>query len=179
MNLPPTLERRARIQFGIAVGVLVICAGVLGWRAGQPSAPPAAVIAKDPWSLGSLKSEDTSKDMDLLKIRRSWDGFDRGRGPAQAQARARGPAVTWRLAGIVKRGDESFVLISTGQAQTAKYEYRRVGDSLPDGSILVQIMPDGAKTQAPPADARAKSDSAKKPSSSSDTHVYRLFNQNP
>jgi hypothetical protein len=195
MTLPPTLERRARLQFGIAVGVLVVGAAALGWRAGETLPPPPSAIAKDPWSLGPLKNQDTAKDVELLRQRRSWNGFEREGGPQQAATRAPAAAVPWRLAGIVRRGDESLVLISTGRAQTTKFEYRRVGDALPDGSILVQIMSDGAKTQSSSSgahtpsgsgktqstssEAHTPSDSGKTQSPSPETHIYRLFHQNP
>lgn len=173
--LPP---RRILIRLGAVVLVAAAGAAVLGWGAGVTPLPPLAAIPKETWELREIKPEDTAKLVEVLAARHPWAGFiDSSRRPDQRRTAARpqpkAPATPWRLAGIVQRGDESFALIATGQAAQTKIEYRRVGDSLPDGSILVQISPDSAKTQ--PASPPPSSDDT--PPENPETRVYRLFDK--
>jgi hypothetical protein len=53
----------------------------------------------------------------------------------------------WRLVGVVERGEERLALVLVGQGPEVKLEYRAVGDSLPDGSVLVQIGTDSATSE--------------------------------
>jgi hypothetical protein len=70
--------------------------------------------------------------------------------------------MSWQLAGVIERGGEQFALILVGQGAAARLEYRTVGDSLPDGSVLVQIDADSATSEGrQPAAAERR--------------VYRLF----
>jgi hypothetical protein len=175
-------ERRTLVRFAFA-GVLILGGGVaLGWRAGEPANPLAVPTAKDQWTLTAPKAEDVTKDLGALKSLHPWTGFVEQKPAARPQAAAR---PTWRLAGIVQRGNETIALITTAQGPAAKFEYRRVGDTLPDGSILVQITADSAKTQMPLAsDSSSPSSSpstapsaAPSPDSSPEARTYRLFDK--
>jgi hypothetical protein len=184
MNWPGSSARRTLIRLAGVTVLLFAGAGAIGWKAGQTSLPPPPAIGKETWSLQATTRDDPAKDLAMLKARHPWTGIIdmtkrppvTGRGPLVAQQRPSAapakPKVPWRLAGIVQRGDESFALIATGNAAQTKIEYRHVGDSLPDGSILVQIMPDSAKTQSESPAAPASSDS---PPANPETIVYRLF----
>jgi hypothetical protein len=190
MKFPGFTARRTMIRLaGVAV-VLIAGAVVLGWRAGETAVPPLPPLAKDAWSTVTASADDPVKDFQIMRGRHPWTGFldmtkrlQVNRGPAAAAAAAaRRPApvkpkVPWRLAGIILRGDESFVLIATGQAAKTTLEYRRVGDSLPDGSILVQIMPDSAKTQPAPSAAPPSENPEAPPPEKPETIVYRLFDK--
>jgi hypothetical protein len=174
------IVRRNLIRIaGVAV-VALVGAVALGWRAGETVVPPLPPVAKDAWSLPKSQPEDIDKDLALMKGKHPWTGFlnmdkrvtlnrrPENAPPVRPPSRPK-PKVPWRLAGIIQRGEESFVLIATGQAAKTTLEYKRVGDSLPDGSILVQIMADSAKTQAPSSESSASQDPQ--------TSVYRLFDK--
>jgi len=173
--------QRTLVRIAGAAVVVFVVAVTLGWRAGETAVPPLPPLAKDNWSLPKVQAEDTVKDLAIMKGKHPWTGFldmtkrltlerPNAAKPAPVVRKAPPkPKVPWRLAGIIQRGEESFVLIATGQAAKTKLEYRHVGDSLPDGSILVQIMPDSAKTQSPSSDSSA--------SDNPETSVYRLFDK--
>jgi hypothetical protein len=171
-------ERRTLLRFAIA-GVLILGGGVaLGWKAGETADPPAGSDAKEQWALAAPKKQDVTKDLDALKSLHPWSGFvEQAKPPPRPQA----ARPTWRLAGIVQRGAETLALITTAQGPAAKFEYRRVGDALPDGSILVQITADSAKTQMPSSSDSSSSSSAPPSDSASDSspeaRTYRLFDK--
>ena len=160
-------ERRMLIRLGVGAGLIFAAAVVMGWRAGETPVPPPPPAAKEQYSLATRKPDDLDRDLAFLKFRRPWRALGQKVEPKLMRSNNTHPAETrWRLAGIVQRGDKSFVLIATGQPRHADYEYRTVGDSLPDGSILVQITLDSAKTRpTTPPDAK--------------TREYRLFNKKP
>jgi len=180
MIKPALPSRRVLLRLGAVALVLTAGSAALGWRAGETPLPPPSAIPKESWELREIKPEDTTTLVGVLAARHPWAGFiDASKRPDLRRAartppkRPPPPPPPWRLAGIVQRGDESFVLIATGQAAQTKIEYRRVGESLPDGSILVQILPDSAKTQ--PASAAPDSDDS--PPENPETRVYRLFDK--
>jgi hypothetical protein len=183
MNKPAFPPRRIMVRLGAGALVAVAGAAGLGWSAGETPLPPPSAIPKETWELREIKPEDTAKLVAVLAGRHPWAGFiDSARRPDQrrtARNPAPKPATPWRLAGIVQRGDESFALIATGQAAQTKIEYRRVGDSLPDGSILVQILPDSAKTQPAPSDSPSTTPPSTddSPPENPETRVYRLFDK--
>jgi hypothetical protein len=174
-------ERRTLLRLAI-LGALVIAAGVwLGWRAGAMDDVETARLAKETWALSPPVREDPTRDLALLAARHPWRGPTEDR---RERVQRPPPLPRWRLAGIVQRGDEKFALITVEARPLPRYEYRRVGDTLPDGSILVQIMEDGAKTESHPSPesrpssgappAASPPPSASK-SSSANVRTYRLF----
>ena len=167
MNWPASLPRRSAIRLAAATGIVVVCAGALGWRAGETAPPAALPLAKESGSTGALARDDVAKDVAVLTSRRPWGGPNRRNGPERARQERVQP---WRLAGIIERGSEKFALIASGSGRAVRFDYRKIGEAFPDGSILMQITPDSAKT---------KSSSSSGPSDSATTHVYRLFNKKP
>lgn len=165
-------ERRTLVRMLIAA--LVVAGGgmALGWNAGEMTPPPPGPIAHDPWSLDQPTQADVTKDVGVLATLHPWAGIVEAKKP-QAPEQRRAPP-SWRLAGVVQRGDEKLALIATGKPPRISFEYKRVGESLPDGSILVQITSDSAKTQkSSPSSAEAKSPSSE--TLASDSHTYQLF----
>ncbi len=157
------LNPRRRLQLSAAFAAFFAAAVILGWRTGgAPAAPPLATPA-EAWTLPQLTASDPARDAAILKARRPWGGgaaFHDIDSPAPA---SRAP---WQLAGIVERGNERFALILVGQGPAARLEYRGMGDSLPDGSVLVQIGADSATSEGgQPAAAERR--------------VYRLFEKTP
>jgi hypothetical protein len=156
-------QRGSLIRLGIPIGVIFVCAVLLGWNAGDTPIPPPPPLAPTPWSLPQPKPDDTARDLAVITAGRPWNrGLDSPAGAATPPAAASAPS--WRLAGIVERNNHSFALIASGPDAAAKLDYLSVGDPLPDGSVLVEIAP-----------AAAISEGGK--SSSTGRHVYRLFGE--
>lgn len=159
------VNRATWLRLTVLAGVVMALAGFLGWQSGETPAPAAARPAPAKWTLPNFAPEDRVKDLAELNARHPWSNpsgaagavgvGDKGRNTAQ------GPPLQWRLAGIVERLDGKLALIATGQPGSLKFEYRNVGDQLPDGSTLVEITADSAV---------ARSDGAP-----GEQRVYRLF----
>ncbi len=173
-------ERRTLLRLAVAAMLLVGSGVALGWRAGQIDVPPAAAIAKEKWSVTPPRREDPAKDLAVLASLHPWSG------PAQAKRPENLRPPQWRLAGIIESGDEKYAIIAVGPAFKQRILYRRIGKSLPDGSILVQITADGAKTESHSAPASSSasrptsppspaSSSAPRGASPSEARTYRLF----
>jgi hypothetical protein len=141
------VHRVGWVRLAVAAGTIVSGAVLLGWRAGNTPVPPLPPRAATPWSLPRLDADDPAKDLAVLTARHPWTSGGPGRralGPAAAPP----PPINWRLAGIITRNDVTFALIAIGRPGTpSKLEYRRVGDALPDGSILVGINSDNAVSE--------------------------------
>ena len=138
------LSRRRLVQLGAAFAALFVGAVILGWRTGKaPSANPAAPGALAAWTLPQVDVPQTARDAAILTARRPWGGASAFHDIDTPRA----PPAPWRLVGIVQRGDERLALILVGQGPAAKLEYRKTGESLPDGSVLVQIGADSATSQ--------------------------------
>jgi hypothetical protein len=159
---PMRFERAVFIRFGLPTLAIGLCAALLGWSAGETVLPPMATIAATPWSLPPPADSDPARDLALLTQRKAWSpGLLGAAGPAVALA---GPP-KWRLAGVVQRDDGTFALIASGTDATAKLDYLRVGEPVPDGGILVAITANSAVVE----DAHA----------SSGQRVYKLFDKKP
>jgi hypothetical protein len=150
------------VQLGLLTAVAFAGALVLGWRAGEmPQSGPAGEAPMD-WSLPPAGARDIEHDLSVLTARRPWGGGD-------AFADIENPApvsAPWRLVGVVQRANQRFALILIGSGPGAKLEYRAVGDSLPDGNVLVQIGDDSAT-------------SGNDKSSPASQRVHRLFEKSP
>jgi len=137
------LRGRRLMQLTIACGALLVGAILAGWHAGDAPVDDAARLASAAWTLPSPNVRDPEQDVAIINSRQPWGGRAAFRDPELPPS---GNAV-WRLAGIVERGGELFALIMVGPAAGGRLEYRSVGESLPDGSVLVQIDPDSATSQ--------------------------------
>jgi hypothetical protein len=158
------LLRRPMVLFGILTGAAVAIAVVLGWQAGDVSQIAMRPEAPAVWSLPSPQAPDPDRALAILAARRPWGGsssFSDSETPIPLSAGS-----AWRLVGIVQRADERYALILIGTGPTAKVEYRIVGDTLPDGTKLVQIDTDSAT-------------STSDTSSLASRRVHRLFEKSP
>ena len=156
MNLTIAAHKATWARLAALIGIATALSAFAGWQAGQPVVPPTPLPAPTPWELPRQKSEDSARDLRILTTRLPWDG-----GPLKAVAAisapgrpgARGtpasskPSNEWRLAGIVQRSDENFVILAIGPPNALKFEYRQVGNKLPDGSVLIEITADRAVTR--------------------------------
>ena len=153
---------RRPAQLAAAFAALFAAAVVIGWRAGAPPGSAAAAATPAPWTLPPVNERDPARDVAILAARHPWGG-----GAAFHDVDAPPPAplaMSWHLAGIVQRGDERLALVLVGQGPAVTLEYRAVGDSLPDGSVLVQIGADSATSEGGQ-------------SAAAERRVYRLFDK--
>ena len=130
---------------GLAV-LAVLLAVFFGWQSGEMTVPAAVTPPRASWNLPNVPEIDTAKDLAVLKERKPWGDLGKKDAAASAQAKAAPPE--WRLAGVVDRPDGSYALIAVGKPPSIKYEYRAVGDKLPDGSTLIELSQDSATTKA-------------------------------
>jgi hypothetical protein len=132
----------------ILAGSTLAVALALGWLSGEPPAPAAGAAANEGWALPQPAPPDVAGDVAELTRRHPWSATADARGGAAAGAPlVTGPQAAWRLAGIVERGDERFALLAFGASPAARIEYKRVGDSFPDGTTLIRVTADSATTE--------------------------------
>jgi hypothetical protein len=156
---PP--RSRVAVPFCVLTGAAVAVAAALGWQAGAMTRtarpePPAI------WSLPSPRATDIDGALAILAARKPWGGsnsFTESEGPVALSA-------AWRLVGIVQRAEQRYALVLIGSGPAARLEYRAVGETLPDGSKLVQIDVDSvtSSSASPPPTGR---------------RVLRLFEKSP
>lgn len=147
------------VRAGAATGALFACAVLLGWHAGHVVVAPGAAVEPEAWQLPQIKKSDPEKDLAALAARKPWST---SAAPTPSKAAA---ATNWRFAGVVQRGDERYALVVSGTDAAAKVSYLRTGETLPDGSVLVEITADSATSASDPA--------------SPDRHTYRLHGAKP
>ena len=86
-----------------------------------PSLPPEA------WSLPKIAQPDIKKDLDSIKTRNLWGIVSEVSTPKPPE---------WRILGVARTGPERFVLLAL---EGKPAETLKVGDTLPDGTKIVQI----------------------------------------
>jgi hypothetical protein len=157
------LPRGSLIRLGIPAGFIIACAVILGWSDGDIIVPPQRPPPPIRWSLPRPRTEDTTKNLAAVLAGRPWNrGSLTGAGAQTAPTQAAAAPPSWRLAGVAKRSGESFALIASGATPTAKIDYLRIGDRLPDSSIIVALTADSVTTKGGKQ-------------SPTRAHVYRLF----
>ena len=130
-------------------GLAVLLALFLGWQAGETVVSAAPPPPRTSWHLPVLTEVDSAKDLAVLSARKPWGG-ETASGPVAAVPGA-ARLLEWRLAGVVERPDGVFALIAIGKSGPMKYEYRTVGEKLPDGSAVAKITSEYVSIR--PADA--------------------------
>jgi hypothetical protein len=144
----------------LIAGLLIsaVAAG-LGWHSGSAIASAAeGTTPPTSWNLPQEHASNTNQEAELLRTRRPWGGgasfrdIDSGPPPSTNQP--------WTLVGTIVRNDERFALIRTGPGPSDKFDYRSVGDSLPDGSSIEAIEIDTVTTTGGPTGRKM---------------IYRLF----
>jgi hypothetical protein len=161
------LPRASAIRLAVPVGLIFACAVALGWSGGGDVVVPHAATPKPiPWSLPRPRPNTLAKDLATIANGKPWHrGYGGAHGAELAGAHGRGAAPPqWRLAGVVERSGEHFALVESGAGRSAKLHYFRVGEALPDGSVLVALTRDSATAQ-----------SGKPPK----PRVYHLFGKKP
>lgn len=144
--MPWLANRRLAIRPLAGAAGLALAVG-LGWLDAPATAPPAYAPPAEAWSLPTLAQSQSGRGLAEVTALRPWSADRRPAAPPNPSPTA-GPAPEgWRLAGIVLRGEERFVLITGGSVNSQDVEYKRVGDTLPDGSIILQISQDSVITE--------------------------------
>jgi hypothetical protein len=159
--MPP---RIASPRLAVPIGIVFAGAVLLGWNAGDVAVPPPAPLPPIRWSLPRPRVAETAKDFAVVTAGRPWNRHSPlASGTRPGQGRPGAAAPSWRLAGIVERGGAGFALIASGAGATAKLDYLRIGDRLPDGSVLLALGRDSATAAAGKSRPR----------------IYRLFGKKP
>ena len=152
MNSAMALHRATWLRLAALSGVAVALFTYLGWQAGETIVPPGPPLRAAGWTLPTLPQEDAAKDLAAVTARHPWSSMFAAadaKGGAGAPASQAPPAAPpWRLAGIIERPDAVMAVIATGAPGAVKYEVRKIGDNLPDGSTLVEITSDNAVAKA-------------------------------
>ncbi|MBV8121837.1 MAG: hypothetical protein JO081_18075 [Alphaproteobacteria bacterium] len=156
------LSHRSLARLGIPAGLIFACAVILGWSAGDVIVPPPSSRPPSAWALPRPRTEDPARDFAAVMAGRPWNRGSPLGGGSQSRAPAVAAPASWRLAGIAQRGGEGFALIASGAAPSAKIDYARVGDRLPDSSVIVALTSDSITTKGGKE-------------SSASAHIYRLF----
>ena len=112
-----------------AVLLLVIAASC--WFAlPEPGQPNTVTVTAEPWRLPALTARDSAKAIQAITVRNLWGVA------AVDAANAPPPPPKWNVMGIVRNGNERFVLLAYENQPTATL---KVGDTLPDGQKIAQI----------------------------------------
>jgi hypothetical protein len=141
------LTRGSLMRVGIPAGFIFACAVVLGWNAGDIMVPQPPPLPPTRWSLPRLRPEDPARDLAIVIAGRPWKRGNAAGTGAQPQMPVNPTPPSWRLAGIAKRSTESVALIAKGSAPTAPVDYLRIGDRLPDNSVIIALTPDSITTK--------------------------------
>jgi hypothetical protein len=180
------LDRVTLYRIGAGFGFAVLIALFLGWGSGYTPPPPLTRAAPEQWKLNPPAPPDAAKDLATLKARHPWSadlpgaaaGGAGGTGGAGGPGAPADPQAVWRLAGVIERGDERFALIAIGVEPSVTLEYKKIGDALPDGTVLVQITPNSATTgpsEEAPKDAPKDAANSIDAPDTNGQHIYRLF----
>lgn len=116
--------------------VLLLALGVAAgwiWKAlPEPGISGAAAIKAEQWELPTEIETDSKKSAVAITERNLW-----GTVVTAKDMPLNDPE--WRFAGVVRDGEENYVLISMNKQPA---EIRKIGDTLPGGSKILKISED-------------------------------------
>ncbi len=128
--------------------LVVLAAALFGWfNADQLPEPAVSVRTPTKFVPASPRPSTLAADLAILAQRQPWGASkqDPLQGQAQTQAtKTQDPVGAWRIGGILKLGNESFVILMIQpQPNTPQFvRYLSVGNELPDGRIIEGITGD-------------------------------------
>jgi hypothetical protein len=144
------------------LGLLALAlAGWSGWSRPTPSAEVAVAARGTAWAAIDWKPADVAAAAQLLAQRNTWgwaDGRGGGSGPGPAApgagpARPPTPVETgpWRVVGTADWGEGLAAIVQTQPPGTPRpqFVFRRPGESLPDGRVVVSVDPARIEVQRP------------------------------
>jgi hypothetical protein len=132
-------RRRLTSLGGLAL-LIFAAAAALGWCSGSAAGVAAAPADTAAWDLSNETTSDADQDAGVLRLRRPWGGSASFSDSETPNAAAGG--TSWRLVGIVERGNQWFALISIGGQPAERIEYRALGDPLPGGGKVTKVDAD-------------------------------------
>lgn len=146
----------------LALGVAaVLLAGWSGWSRPLPS-PGVGLAARAPaWTSIEWKPPDNEANAKLLAQRNTW-GWAHATAPAAgpappgavaapAQTAPAAPVGPWRIVGTADWGEGPAAIIQTQPpgAPKPQFIFRRAGESLPDGRVVVRVDPARVEARRP------------------------------
>lgn len=123
------------ISNNIVIALLLALGVSAGWiwkALPEPKVPGSAAVAAEQWELPAEAEGDLKQSATVITERNLW-----GTVVAAKDMPLNDPE--WRFAGVVRNGEEYYVLISM-DSQPA--EIRKIGDILPGGSKILKISED-------------------------------------
>lgn len=108
---------------------MAIIAATCWLLAPEPEPPRSAPARAEAWSLPQLPEHDSKKSIESIAARNIWGVVD--------EKAAKAPE--WNVLGIVRSGADRFVLLAY---EGKPVETLKVGDALPDGSVIARIETD-------------------------------------
>lgn len=110
--------------------LLLVLAISIWFALPAPSQVNTPAAAAEPWHLPALTARDSAKAIQAITARNLWGVA------AVDAANAPPPAPKWNVMGIVRNGQERFLLLAYENQPIAML---KVGDTLPDGLKIAQI----------------------------------------
>ena len=142
-----------------ALGLLALgLAGWSGWSRPLPGPTVAAAARIAAWAPIDWKPADGAADARLLAQRNTW-GWSDGRGGTTAPG---GPAAAlltaaqsgpWRIVATADWGEGLAAIVQTQPPGTPKpqFVFRRPGENLPDGRVVIRVEPARVEARRPGA----------------------------
>ncbi|MDP2199695.1 MAG: type II secretion system protein N [Sulfurimicrobium sp.] len=123
------------ISNNIVIALLLALGVAAGWiwkAIPEPKVPGSAAVAAEQWELPAEAEGDLKQSATVITERNLW-----GTVVAAKDMPLNDPE--WRFAGVVRNGEEYYVLISIDNKPA---EIRKIGDTLPGGSKILKISED-------------------------------------
>ena len=118
------------LKAGAAAAFLL--AAMLGWLTGGVGRNAIRQIPEPEWQPPVVAPFNPRADLDQLANRPLW-----GKRAAQSGPGTQGAGDGYKVMGVIQRGGAGFVIIKPENA--ANVTYHGVGESLPDGAILLEV----------------------------------------
>ena len=153
----------ADLRLGALGLVALALAGWSGWSRPLPGPGMATAARAGAWTPIDWKLSDGVADARLLAQRNTWAWADGGRtvaaGGGAAQPGAASPILTpaqsgpWRVVGTADWGEGLAAIVQTQPPGTPKpqFVFRRPGEALPDGRLVVRVEPSRIEARRPGA----------------------------
>jgi hypothetical protein len=143
------------LRLGALGLVALVLAGISGWSRALPGPGVAAAARAQAWAPIDWKPSDGAANARLLAQRNTWGGpAPRAIGVATTLPQpgaAAPPAQTgpWRIVGTADWGEGLAAIVQTQPpgAQKPQFVFRRAGENLPDGRVVVRVDPGGVEAR--------------------------------
>lgn len=146
-----------------ALGLLALAlAAVSGWSRPLPGPGVAAAARAQAWAPVDWKPSDGAANARLLAQRNTW-GWAAAPGAPVTTPGAPPPLATpaqtgpWRIVGTADWGQGMAAIVQTQPPGTPRpqFVFRRPGENLPDGRVVVRVDPARVEARRPGAEGEA------------------------